>query len=90
MPYAMDYTGITSLGFPFFLLATGGGHIIRADGSPTYSMACNLTGAIVNTILDPILIFYFDMDMKGAAIATVTGQVISASMVICISCTLKI
>jgi Na+-driven multidrug efflux pump len=82
MPYAMDYTSITSLGFPFFLLATGGGHIIRADGSPTYSMACNLTGAIVNTILDPILIFYFDMDMRGAAIATVTGQVISASMVI--------
>jgi putative MATE family efflux protein len=82
MPYAMDYTGITSFGFPFFLLATGGGHIIRSDGSPTYAMTSNLMGAVINTILDPILIFKFDMGIRGAAIATVAGQVFSACMVL--------
>ena len=48
-----------------------------ADGSPRYSMISMLTGAIINTILDPILIFGLDMGMRGAALATITGQIIS-------------
>lgn len=44
-------------------------------------MACNLTGALINTILDPILIFGFKMGMTGAALATITGQIISAFLV---------
>ena len=72
---------ITSLGFPFLILSNGGAHLVRADGSPRYSMMCNLTGAIVNTILDPLFIFGFKMGMTGAAIATITGQIVSAAMV---------
>ena len=49
--------------------------IIRADGSPKYSMTSMLTGAILNTILDPIFIFVFKMGVEGAAIATVISQI---------------
>ena len=78
MEYAKTYTSITSLGFPFLIFSTGGGHLIRADGSPKYTMLCNLSGAIINTILDPILIFVFNMGIAGDAIATVIGQIFSA------------
>ncbi len=71
LEYAKTYTRITSLGFPFLILSIGGGHLIRADGSPQYAMYCNLSGAAINTILDP----GFDMGMAGAAYATVIGQV---------------
>ncbi|MGM9974400.1 MAG: MATE family efflux transporter [Clostridiaceae bacterium] len=81
LAYAKTYTGITSLGFPFLILATGGGHLVRADGSPKFSMACNLTGAVVNTILDALFVFGFNMGIAGAAWATIIGQVISATMV---------
>ena len=82
MEYAIPYTRITSLGFPFLIFATGGGHLIRADGSPKYTMICNLTGAVINTILDPILIFGFNLGMAGAAIATIIGQICSGLLVI--------
>ena len=51
--------------------------IIRADGSPKYSMITMITGAILNTILDPIFIFVFKMGVEGAAIATVIAQVVT-------------
>ncbi len=75
--YASTYTQITSWGFPFLILSVGGGHLIRADGSPRYAMVCNLSGALLNTVLDPIFIFGFNMDMAGAALATVIGQLLS-------------
>lgn len=82
LPYAQDYLGITALGIPFLVLTTGGNHLIRADRSPTYSMTCMLTGAIINTILDPLFIFKFHWGIKGAAWATVIGQVVSGIIVI--------
>ena len=82
MPYAVDYLGITAVGLPFYALSIGGNHIVRADRSPTYSMTCVLTGAIVNTILDPLFIFGFGWGIKGAAWATVIGQVISGILVV--------
>lgn len=82
LSYAQDYTGITALGIPFLILTTGGNHLIRADRSPAYSMICMLTGAIINTILDPLFIFGFHWGIKGAAWATVIGQVFSGIMVI--------
>lgn len=82
MPYAKEYVKYTALGFPFLILTTGGGHIIRADGSPKMTMICNITGAVVNTILDAVFVIGLDWGMKGAAIATVIGQVISAVIVI--------
>lgn len=82
MPYAGDYLGITAVGLPFYALSIGGNHIVRADRSPTYSMTCVLTGAIINTILDPLFIFGFGWGIKGAAWATVIGQVVSGILVV--------
>lgn len=82
MPYAVDYLGITAVGLPFYALSIGGNHIVRADRSPTYSMTCVLTGAIINTSLDPLFIFGFGWGIKGAAWATVIGQVVSGILVI--------
>lgn len=82
LPYALTYTKITSLGFPCLVLVIGGSQYVRSDGSPKYSMAVTLVGAILNTILNPILIFCFDMGIAGGAIATVIGQAVSAIMVL--------
>lgn len=81
MPYALPYTKITSLGIPFLIFSTGCSHLIRSDGSPTYAMMCTMSGAILNTILDPIFIFVFDMGMAGAAYATVISQITSSIIV---------
>ena len=82
MPYATDYVSIIAIGLPFFTLSVGGNHLIRADRSPTYSMMCTLTGAIINTILDPLFIFGFKWGINGGAWATVIGQVVSAILVV--------
>ena len=78
LDYAVEYTRITSFGIPFLLFSTGFNPIIRADGSPVYSMLSVLVGAILNTILDPIFIFVFSWGMAGAAWATLISQIISA------------
>ena len=80
--YACTYTRIASIGFPFLIVTIGGSNLIRADGSPKFSMLCNLVGAIVNTILDPLFIFVFHMGMAGAALATITGQILSFALVV--------
>ncbi len=78
MPYAVDYTGIIAIGLPFATAVTGLNHLIRADGSPTYSMISMVSGAVINTICDPIFINLWGI--KGAAIATVLGQFVSFIM----------
>lgn len=75
--YAIDYGRIIIIGAPFMLIYSSLSNIIRADGSPKYSMIMLVIGAIINIILDPIFIFTFNMGVKGGAIATVIGQVIS-------------
>ncbi|MDO4299694.1 MAG: MATE family efflux transporter, partial [Lachnospiraceae bacterium] len=82
LPYAQTYVRITSIGFPFLILTTGGGHLIRADGSPRMTMICNLSGAVINTILDAVFVFGFHMGMAGAAYATIIGQIFSGFLVI--------
>lgn len=77
LSYAVKYSSITSTGFLPFIFSSMMSHIIRADGSPRYSMMSVLSGAIANTILDPIFIFYFKMGIAGAALATIIGQFIS-------------
>lgn len=57
-PYALDYTSVTAIGIPFLILTTGASHMIRADRSPKYSMACTLVGAIINTILDSTINYF--------------------------------
>jgi len=76
--YAKTYTRITSFGFPFLIIGTGGGHLIRADGSPKMTMICNITGAVINTVLDYFFVVVFKLGMSGAAFATVIGQVVAA------------
>jgi len=74
MPYALTYTGITMFGTPFFVMTTCGAHMIRADGSPRYSMCCNLIGALLNVLLDYLFIFTFNWGIAGAAWATVVAM----------------
>ncbi len=82
LSYAKEYTRITALGFPMLTLATGGGHLIRADGRPRITMLCNLSGAIINTILDAVFVFGLNWGMSGAAFATIMGQYVSGGLVI--------
>ena len=89
LPFAQEYVKITALGFPFLIITTGGGHIIRADGSPKMTMICNITGAVINTVLDAIFVLGFDWGMTGAAAATVIGQFVSAVIVIAYVCRFK-
>lgn len=78
--YALDYGRIILIGVPFMITYSAIASIIRADGSPKYSMILLVVGAIINIILDPIFIFTFNMGVKGGAIATVVGQVVSCIM----------
>ena len=80
LSYAVKYSSITSTGFLPFIFSSMMSHIIRADGSPRYSMMSVLSGAIANTVLDPIFIFYFKMGIAGAALATIIGQFISFAL----------
>ena len=74
---ARDYFIIILAAIPVYMMANTMNPIIRADGSPTFSMLSTLVGAITNIILDPIFIFVFDWGIKGAAYATIIGQIIS-------------
>lgn len=76
-PYALDYGFIIGIGLPFMMIPAALNPMIRADGSPKYSMFSMVLGAIINVIFDPIFIFVFHMGVQGAAIATVMGQVAS-------------
>lgn len=75
--YATSYGRIIAIGLPFMMIGTMLNSIIRADGSPKYSMASMVAGAVLNTILDPIFIFVFKMGVEGAAIATIISQFIT-------------
>ena len=82
MPFARDYVSITAIGFPFLLITTGGGHLIRADGSPGMTMFTSIVGAVINTGLDALFVFGFEWGMSGAALATIIGQIISAAIAV--------
>lgn len=81
-----EYFFWISLGIPFYMFGQAMNPIIRADGSPKFAMVSTLAGAVVNIILDPIMIFGLGkipkMGMSGAAIATVIGQIVTAVLAI--------
>lgn len=79
-PLAQLYLGITVFGIPFSLLFSAGSFLIRADGSPTYSMICTISGAVLNVFLDWLFMFGLQWGIRGAALATVIGQVFSAAL----------
>ncbi len=74
---AVEYFNIILAFFPIYMLSNMMNAVIRADGSPAWSMASMLFGAVVNIILDPVFIFGMRWGMTGAALATVIGQCIS-------------
>ena len=82
LEYSMEYTGITSYGIPFLLFSIGVNPLIRADGNAKYSMIAIVTGAILNTILDPLFMFVYNWGIAGAAWATVISQIISALLLL--------
>ncbi len=79
---ARAYYVIIIAAIPVYMLGNGMNAVIRADGSPAFSMAATAIGAITNIILDPIFIFGLNWGIEGAAYATIIGQI--ASLVISI------
>ena len=77
MAFAIEYFDIVLAMMPIYILCAMMNSIIRADGSPTWSMIAMLSGAVTNIILDPVFIFGLDMGMTGAALATVIGQAVT-------------
>lgn len=75
--YARQYMQIIFAGTIVSMLSFGLNHSIRSDGSPKIAMLSMLIGAIINIILDPILIFVFNLGVRGAAIATVISQFVA-------------
>ena len=80
--YANDYLVIYAIGTVFVMMALGMNAFISAQGFTKISMISVLIGAILNCILDPIFIFAFSMGVKGAAIATIISQTVSAVYVV--------
>jgi Na+-driven multidrug efflux pump len=76
--YAKEYFDIILLGIPFYMFGSTMNSIIRADGSPQFALMSTLLGCIMNVILDPIAIFVLNWGMKGAALATIAGQIATA------------
>lgn len=77
LPYAVTYVTFTNYGMPFLIMTNVMSNLIRADGSPRFSMICMVVGAVLNTILDPLLMFGLNMGIEGAAIATSLSQLAS-------------
>lgn len=77
LPYALDYGGIIVLGFPFVIVSVIINGVIRADGSPKFSMISMMIGSLLNFVLDPLFIFVFGMGVRGAALATVISQFVN-------------
>ena len=80
MPLTKAYARIICLGIPFGIFATGMSYFIRADGNPNYSSFVLLSGAVFNIVFDPIFLYVFNMGISGVALATMLGQLLSASL----------
>lgn len=74
LPYSVDYMKIILFGAPLQAIGFGLNNFIRGEGNPKMAMGTMLIGAILNTVLDPIFIFIFNMGIKGAAFATIISQ----------------
>ena len=80
--YAQEYITIYLVGTVFVQLAIGLNTFISGQGNAKVAMLSVLIGAIINIVLDPIFIFLFDMGVKGAALATILSQAVSAVWVV--------
>ena len=80
--YAKEYLDIVSLAIPFLIIGNTFSNIIRAEGKPQTAMIGTVVGNLINIVLDPILISGYGMGVRGAAIATVLGNLFSAGFYI--------
>ena len=82
LPYALSYSRIYILGSVCVLIVLGMNPFITAQGFAKISMLTTVIGAVINIILDPILIFGFGLGVQGAAIATVLSQAVGAAWIL--------
>lgn len=79
-----EYFFWITVGIPFYMFGQAMNPVIRADGSPKFAMVSTVIGALINIVLDPIMIYGLlgcpKMGMAGAAIATVAGQIVTAAL----------
>lgn len=78
LEYSRQYASIILIGLPFNVLSISLSNMARTDGSPSLSMYAIVIGAILNCVLDPLYIFVFHWGVAGAAIATISSQILSA------------
>lgn len=77
LPYTMDYLRIILVGTPFMMSSLVLNNQLRFQGSASYAMVGIVIGAVLNIVLDPLLIFVLDMGVGGAALATTVSQMVS-------------
>ncbi len=77
--YAMQYLNILAVGIPFLIVSNSFSNIIRSEGNARIAMMGMIIGNLINVVLDPIMILALDLNVAGAAIATVIGNVFSAA-----------
>jgi len=82
LPYARDFVHIIMLGSAFGSISMGMNNFIRAEGNPRLAMFTQVTGALINGILNYIFIFKLGLGIKGSALATVSGQLFSSIWVL--------
>ena len=75
--YALEYAGITLLGIPFVCISMTVSSIIRAQGDPRYAMISNISGCLLNVVLDAWFVLGLGWGVAGAAWATIIGQVLN-------------
>lgn len=85
LPYTQQYMGVVVLGAPFLTSSLTLNNQMRLQGNAAFAMYGIVVGAVLNVVLDPILIFVFDMGVAGAAWATVVGQVVSFAILLMMS-----
>ena len=82
LPYAVEYARIYILGSVFVLVVLGMNPFITTQGFAKISMLTTVIGAVINILLDPVFIFVFDMQVRGAALATVISQAVGAMWIL--------
>ena len=85
LPYTESYMSIILLGSPFMTASLTINNQMRLQGNASYAMYGIISGAVLNVVLDPVFIFVFDMGVAGAAVATVTGQVVGFFVLLAMS-----
>ena len=82
LPYAMQYLNLYVLGTVFVMTSLGLNGFITAQGRSSVAMKTVVIGAVLNTVLDPLFIFVLKMGVRGAAVATIISQAVSAAWVL--------